>query len=164
MGEDKVIHFTQHKNPTSSASSKFNNFASSVPKAPTICLSCKALGLRNHSCGVIISCLNCFLGKGSLCRFMYGVSTMAFVFKLRGGTCNTAESDSAYAVMKRALYLLENGFGEYDVLTNNCEDFASFCKTGAVCNREPFAGFCQVSSVLGVAAASIFSFSNRRSA
>ncbi|KAK2640414.1 hypothetical protein Ddye_028209 [Dipteronia dyeriana] len=26
--------------------------------------------------------------------------------------------------------LLEKGFGEYDVLKNNCEDFAIYCKTG----------------------------------
>lgn len=28
------------------------------------------------------------------------------------------------------MYLLHNGFGNYDVFQNNCEDFALYCKTG----------------------------------
>ncbi|KAJ6723120.1 hypothetical protein OIU74_007668 [Salix koriyanagi] len=28
------------------------------------------------------------------------------------------------------MYLLQNGFGNYDIFQNNCEDFAMYCKTG----------------------------------
>ncbi|MBA0583988.1 protein LEAD-SENSITIVE 1-like [Gossypium raimondii] len=28
------------------------------------------------------------------------------------------------------MYLLQNGFGNYDIFENNCEDFALYCKTG----------------------------------
>ncbi|CAN4108456.1 unnamed protein product [Withania somnifera] len=33
-------------------------------------------------------------------------------------------------VIHRAMHLLQNGFGNYDVFQNNCEDFALYCKTG----------------------------------
>ncbi|CAN1794080.1 Protein LEAD-SENSITIVE 1 [Linum perenne] len=50
--------------------------------------------------------------------------------KLRGGTCTTATSDPPSTVVHRAMYLLQNGFGNYDVFQNNCEDFALYCRTG----------------------------------
>lgn len=51
--------------------------------------------------------------------------------KQRGGTCTTAPSDPPEEVVHRAKYLLSgNGFGEYHLLDNNCEDFAIYCKTG----------------------------------
>ncbi|KAK4766850.1 hypothetical protein SAY86_014601 [Trapa natans] len=48
----------------------------------------------------------------------------------RGGTCTLAVSDQSDIVVHRANYLLENGFGCYNVFKNNCEDFAIYCKTG----------------------------------
>lgn len=33
-------------------------------------------------------------------------------------------------VLYRAEYFLENGFGEYNLVRNYCEDFALYCKTG----------------------------------
>ncbi|XP_076942688.1 protein LEAD-SENSITIVE 1-like [Bidens hawaiensis] len=41
-----------------------------------------------------------------------------------------AESDLPEEVKHRATYLYENGYGKYDLMTNNCEDFALYCKTG----------------------------------
>ncbi|TXG65498.1 hypothetical protein EZV62_006773 [Acer yangbiense] len=49
---------------------------------------------------------------------------------IRGGTCTLATSDPPEDILHRAYFLLEKGFGEYDVLKNNCEDFAIYCKTG----------------------------------
>nr|KJB24549.1 hypothetical protein B456_004G150500 [Gossypium raimondii] len=49
---------------------------------------------------------------------------------MRGGTCTTAASDPLETVIHRAMYLLQNGFGNYDIFENNCEDFALYCKTG----------------------------------
>ncbi|KAG5539437.1 hypothetical protein RHGRI_019842 [Rhododendron griersonianum] len=69
--------------------------------------------------------------SGSLYRFEYGVTKIAFKLHLRGGTCTTAESDPKSEVLHRANYLLENGgFGKYNLFRNNCEDFALYCKTG----------------------------------
>ncbi|KAK1583768.1 hypothetical protein Q3G72_026736 [Acer saccharum] len=80
--------------------------------------------------GVILSCIDCFLSGGELNLFEYGVSRAYFLAKVRGGTCTLATSDPPKDVLHRANILLENGFGDYDVFKNNCEDFAIYCKTG----------------------------------
>lgn len=77
-----------------------------------------------------MSCLNCFLSGGILYRFEYSVTPAHFLAKARGGTCSLAVSDGDGLVVHRARYLLENGFGCYNVFKNNCEDFAIYCKTG----------------------------------
>jgi len=58
------------------------------------------------------------------------VTPAIFLAKVRGGTCTTATSDGPDTVIHRAMYLLQNGFGNYHVFQNNCEDFALYCKTG----------------------------------
>ncbi|XP_076882723.1 protein LEAD-SENSITIVE 1-like [Bidens hawaiensis] len=80
--------------------------------------------------GVRVSCIDCFIKKGSLYRFKYEASREFLLAKLRGGTCTTARSDPPKEVIHRATYLLENGYIEYDLINNNCEDFALYCKTG----------------------------------
>ncbi|PWA68621.1 endopeptidase, NLPC/P60 domain, LRAT-like domain protein [Artemisia annua] len=40
-----------------------------------------------------------------------------------------AESDPPEEVMHRTVYLYENGYGKYDFMNDNCEDFALYCKT-----------------------------------
>ena len=82
--------------------------------------------------GVVLSCLDCFLAGGVLYCFEYNVNPAIFVAKLRGGTCTLATSDPPETVVHRAQYLLDNGFGCYNVFKNNCEDFAIYCKTGLV--------------------------------
>ncbi|KAH6759316.1 hypothetical protein C2S51_019551 [Perilla frutescens var. frutescens] len=86
-------------------------------------------GFRRAENAVTMTCLDCFLKKGWLCRYKYGVSTGAFIAKVRAGTCTMAESDASEAVIHRAMYLLENGFGDYHLLRYNCEVFALYCKT-----------------------------------
>ncbi|KAI3987537.1 hypothetical protein MKX01_003223 [Papaver californicum] len=49
---------------------------------------------------------------------------------VRGGICTTVASDAQATVVHRGRNLLQNGFGNYDVFQNNCEDFALYCKTG----------------------------------
>ena len=46
------------------------------------------------------------------------------------GTYSSQASDDAEQVVQRAQKCLKNGFGEYQLLGNNCEDFALYCKTG----------------------------------
>ncbi|MQL41658.1 hypothetical protein EI012_27520, partial [Escherichia coli] len=65
--------------------------------------------------GVISSCLDCFLSGGNLYVFEYGVSPALFLAKARGGTCTLASSDPAEDVLGRASFLLENGFGGYNI-------------------------------------------------
>lgn len=100
--------------------------------------------------GVVISCLNCFLSGGILYRFEYDVSRAMFLAKARGGTCTLAVSDPTEVVVDRAKYLLENGFGCYNVFKNNCEDFAIYCKTGLlVLDQGAMGQGGQVASILG---------------
>nr|GEW70130.1 hypothetical protein [Tanacetum cinerariifolium] len=51
------------------------------------------------------------------------------ISRLRSGTCTIAKSDPPQDVIHRAMYLLQNGFGNYTLVLNNCEDFALYCKT-----------------------------------
>ncbi|KAI3756335.1 hypothetical protein L1987_56155 [Smallanthus sonchifolius] len=70
---------------------------------------------------------DCFIKKGSLYRFKYEASREFLLAKLRGGTCTTARSDPPEEVIHRATYLHEHaGYFEYDLITNNCEDFALY--------------------------------------
>ncbi|KAH6769209.1 hypothetical protein C2S51_014545 [Perilla frutescens var. frutescens] len=120
VGNDMVVHLSLDKKSSASSS-----------------CSC-SLSLWGHGCGfrkdgsaVTMTCLDRFLNNGSLCRYEYGVSKVVFTMvKHRPGTCTMAESDDAEKVIHRAKYLLENGFGNYNFLRNNCELFALYCKTG----------------------------------
>nr|GMD97532.1 uncharacterized protein LOC109157163 [Ipomoea batatas] len=105
-------------------------FLSSTPSSG--CSSIPDCGFWKSESGVVLSCLECFLGEGSLYCFEYGASPSVFLTKFRGGTCTTAKSDSPEEVIHRAMYLLQNGFGNYDIFERNCEDFALYCKTGLV--------------------------------
>lgn len=56
------------------------------------------------------------------------------------------------------MYLLQNGFGNYDVLGNNCEDFALYCKTGLlVMDRQGVGRSGQASSFIGAPLAALLS-------
>ncbi|GLT97367.1 hypothetical protein SLE2022_149350 [Rubroshorea leprosula] len=120
-GEGNVIQLT---NPDYAIS---GSFASSSTGNP-----CPRCGYHSGLGGVISSCVDCFVAGGDLCLFEYDVSTLYFLTRLRGGTCSTASSDSPKDVLHRARYLLENGIGDYSLLSINCEDFAIYCKTGQI--------------------------------
>lgn len=56
------------------------------------------------------------------------------------------------------MYLLQNGFGNYDVFENNCEDFAIYCKTGLLPMDDPGIGRSgQASAVVGMPLAALLS-------
>ncbi|XP_077234480.1 protein LEAD-SENSITIVE 1-like [Tasmannia lanceolata] len=140
VGGNLVMHFTCDRNKSSGMSSSFNpsSFNSGMP---TTCLNFPECGFRQPNSGVLLSCLDCFLGNGSLYRFEYGVSVLVFLAKVRGGTCTTATSDPPKTVIQRAMYLLlRYGFGDYHVFDNNCEDFALYCKTGLVITKKSSPG------------------------
>ncbi|XP_057789135.1 protein LEAD-SENSITIVE 1-like [Salvia miltiorrhiza] len=119
--EGQVIHFT--------------SAASSSAERREVCSACELMEYSERSSGVIASCLDCFLKSGSPRRYKYGVTKAGYLMRRRG-TCNTAEAGPVEVVLERAESLLSrNGFGEYNLLTNNCEDFATFCATGQKCNR-----------------------------
>ncbi|KAI3854479.1 hypothetical protein MKX03_003294 [Papaver bracteatum] len=112
-----------------SNSVSFNSFGSG-PNLTSTCSNFYECGFKNPNSGVVLSCLDCFLGSGSLYLFEYEVTRSIFFARFRGGTCTTAKSDPTDMVIHRAMYLHQKGFGNYDVFLNNCEDFALYCKTG----------------------------------
>ncbi|GKA02849.1 NC domain-containing protein [Tanacetum coccineum] len=78
---------------------------------------------------VFRTCLSCFREGSPVYRYQYGVGTFEHMLKLRGGTCTMAISDPPDEVVRRAHVLLQAGFGKYDLIDNNCEDFGLYCKT-----------------------------------
>ncbi|KAH7692380.1 Endopeptidase NLPC/P60 domain-containing protein [Dioscorea alata] len=157
VGGSKVVHFTRKKDASSNIDS-FDSSSNISSKAPSACPTFPDCGFQRPNSGVILSCLDCFLGNGSLYLFQYGVTPSVFLAKVRGGTCSTAESDSPEMVIHRAMYLLQNGFGNYDVFENNCEDFALYCKTGLLTLEELGRGRSgQTSSAIGIPLAAIIS-------
>lgn len=128
IGDDKVIHFTRRGQEVGTGTFVDLLLVSSGPTQSLV--PCPTCTPPEEGHGVVSSCLNCFLSGGILYRFEYSVSPALFLAKARGGTCTLAESDPAEVVVDRAKYLLENGFGCYNVFKNNCEDFAIYCKTG----------------------------------
>nr|XP_043631279.1 protein LEAD-SENSITIVE 1-like [Erigeron canadensis] len=128
-GDDKVIHFTRGGGQEIGTGTVLDRiiFSTSPSNSGDPCLKC---GDQSNSDGVIASCLNCFLSGGDLYLFKYSVSPAIFLAKARGGTCTLALSDPPEDVLHRAQFLLEKGFGVYNIFKNNCEDFAIYCKTG----------------------------------
>ncbi|KAK9758095.1 hypothetical protein RND81_01G206400 [Saponaria officinalis] len=118
-------------NLSSSSSSSFDP----TTGIPSTCPNSLDCGFRLPNKRVILSCLDCFLGSGSLHLFKYGVYSITFFVKARSGTCTMAKSDPSETVIDRATRLLRIGFGKYDVVENNCEDFALYCKTGLLDKR-----------------------------
>ncbi|KVH91066.1 uncharacterized protein LOC112529640 [Cynara cardunculus var. scolymus] len=156
VGGNKVVHFT--RDPHTSSSS--NTSLDVMSETPTSCSTYPDCGFRQPKSGVVLSCLDCFLRDGDLYSFEYGVTPTVFLGRVRGGTCTTAVSDGVDTVIHRAMRLLQNGFGKYDVFQNNCEDFALYCKTGLLimdkvgCGRSG-----QAASVLGAPLAALLSSS-----
>ncbi|KAG6404431.1 hypothetical protein SASPL_136679 [Salvia splendens] len=151
IGDDKVVHLTQEENLSAGASSSFY-VSSSAHTYAALCIDSECAS-REHKSGVVMSCLNCFLGNGSLYRFEYGVSPVVLMAKVRSGTCTLAKSDPPEKVIHRAMHLLQNGFGKYDLLSNNCEDFAMYCATGLlVCGKKRSGASGQVSSFVSIVA------------
>ncbi|GAV61716.1 LRAT domain-containing protein [Cephalotus follicularis] len=129
-GEGKVIHFTRGAGQEIGTGTVLDRFILSSSPAHPEDNPCQQCGDQSRLDGVMCSCIDCFLSGGDLYLFEYNVSPVFFLAKARGGTCTLAHSDSPEDVLHRASFLLENGFGGYNIFKNNCEDFAIYCKTG----------------------------------
>ncbi|KAG5539470.1 hypothetical protein RHGRI_019871 [Rhododendron griersonianum] len=133
IGNGLVIHFTPPPGKLT-ASNPFSSLSSSS-SAPgrgqqRTCPNHPRCGSRKAGSGVAITCLDCFIEEGSLNRYEYGVTSSEPLLIRGGGGRTTKQSDPASTVVRRANYLFENGFGNYYLVWNNCEDFALYCKTG----------------------------------
>ncbi|KAF2290558.1 hypothetical protein GH714_014422 [Hevea brasiliensis] len=131
VGDGMVIHFTRGAGQEIGTGTVLDRIIfSSSSSSRTSDNPCPKCGDQSRLDGVIQSCIDCFLSGGDLYRFEYCVSPAIFLAKARGGTCTLAASDAPEDVLHRASFLLENGFGGYNIFKNNCEDFAIYCKTG----------------------------------
>ncbi|XVF31072.1 hypothetical protein REPUB_Repub16aG0113900 [Reevesia pubescens] len=115
---DAVIHFLG-----------FDKKSSSKPQ-------CKRCFHMSRIHGIVITCLDCFLDANAIYVYEYNVSYLTFTFS-SSGSCSTSPSYSPDQVIQTAFHLLENkSFGEYSFVFNNCEHFATYCKTGQkMCNQ-----------------------------
>ncbi|XP_050159396.1 protein LEAD-SENSITIVE 1-like [Malus sylvestris] len=122
VGEGRVIHFFKTKGKGKISS-----------KRKPRCSDCK--NDPNTARGVVKTCVDCFLKGHGLFRFEYNVSHNRFNIKNRG-TCSTESCYPGGETVRRASEIFDKdpthgtGFGEYNLLNNNCEDFASYCKRG----------------------------------
>ncbi|XVF80267.1 hypothetical protein PTKIN_Ptkin15bG0057000 [Pterospermum kingtungense] len=157
VGGSKVVHFRPVRNLNSMTETSSDLYDPISPRSTT-CPTYPDCGFRQPNSGVVLSCLDCFLGNGSLYCFEYGVTPSVFLAKVRGGTCTTAQSDPPGTVIHRAMYLLQHGFGNYDIFQNNCEDFALYCKTGLlIMDTQGVGRSGQASSVIGAPLAALLS-------
>lgn len=124
-----MIHFTRAAGQETGTGTVLDKVIFSSSPARTSDHPCPVCGDQSQLSGVVSSCIECFLAGGDLYLFEYGVSAPFFLAKARGGTCTLAKADSPELVIHRASFLLENGFGVYNIFKNNCEDFAIYCKT-----------------------------------
>ncbi|KAL7611613.1 protein LEAD-SENSITIVE 1 [Lactuca sativa] len=130
IGDEKVIHFTRGGGQEIGTGTVLDRVLLSSSPSNSDGDPCPKCGDQSKAEGVIASCLDCFLSGDDLYLFKYSVSPAIFLAKARGGTCTLAHSDPPDDVIHRAQFLLENGFGGYNIFKNNCEDFAIYCKTG----------------------------------
>eukprot|EP00268_Persea_americana_P008069 TRINITY_DN1309_c0_g2_i1.p1 TRINITY_DN1309_c0_g2~~TRINITY_DN1309_c0_g2_i1.p1 ORF type:complete len:256 (-),score=41.57 TRINITY_DN1309_c0_g2_i1:690-1457(-) len=157
VGDNMVVHFTRGRGQEVGTGRVLDVIlTSSVPKQPEV--PCPICSQHEEGDGVVSSCLDCFLAGGVLYRFEYSVTPALFLGKARGGTCTIAVSDPDEIVVHRATYLLENGFGCYNVFKNNCEDFAIYCKTGLlVVDQGRIGRSGQAASIIGGPLAAVLS-------
>ncbi|KAK8542972.1 hypothetical protein V6N12_015547 [Hibiscus sabdariffa] len=86
--------------------------------------------------GVVLTCMDCFRRGDTLYRYEYNVSWITFN-TTRNGSCSTWSCAEPDTVIKRAYDFFHNqNFGQYNFYFNNCEHFATTCKTGKPrCNQ-----------------------------
>ncbi|XP_024021363.1 lecithin retinol acyltransferase [Morus notabilis] len=128
VGDNKVIHLTRTQ-----VDGQNDNDHNPM-------ISCQVCKHEPKRSGVVKCCLDCFLKGHKLFRFKYGISSTQFVMN-RSGTCSTGNCCySRDDVVRRATDMLHSseGFGAYNLLNNNCEAFAVYCKTGKRLSLQAF--------------------------
>ncbi|KAF8018141.1 hypothetical protein BT93_H3131 [Corymbia citriodora subsp. variegata] len=127
IGDGYVIHFT----PTQRRKNTFPSIFKSSYK-PSPCSTCGYQ--KSIDCGVVKTCINCFRQDGkklrSLHRYEYGWPLLRSKFARRG-TCTTLlDTKWPHQVVDEANELhVDNAFGDYNLINNNCEHFATYCRT-----------------------------------
>lgn len=86
---------------------------------------------RMDSSEIVESDFQEFLGPESSEWYLYKYSASEEEFSGNPrGTCTTICSEPVETVLVRAREALREGFGQFNIVGSNCEDFALYCKTG----------------------------------
>ncbi|GAV74188.1 LRAT domain-containing protein [Cephalotus follicularis] len=131
VGDGQVIHFTTPQDVLDEIAKE--NPGSLIVEG----LDKKTKSKRCERCGYIVggspgigvmkTCIEHFAKTFHL--YKYDVSWIRFWLSRRG-TCCPYKSKPLEDAVKTAYAKLRTGFGKYNLLTNNCEHFATFCRTG----------------------------------
>ncbi|OMO71952.1 hypothetical protein CCACVL1_18015 [Corchorus capsularis] len=103
---------------------------------------CQKCGFEfKSSAGIFKTCMDCFLEGHSLYCCTYGVpSNWKTSLKNYRGLYSTSDSKPADEVVEMAHRVFKGEdkvFGQkYDLIENNCEHFAVYCKTGVPKSRQ----------------------------
>ncbi|GAV90634.1 LRAT domain-containing protein [Cephalotus follicularis] len=91
------------------------------------CPRCDYMTPGSPGVTIVKTCLKHF--GSTFYLYKYGVSWFEFYTTPRG-TCCPFDAKPLQETVDTAWEKLKTGFGEYNTLTNNCEHFATYCKTG----------------------------------
>ncbi|XP_007030525.2 PREDICTED: uncharacterized protein LOC18600153 isoform X2 [Theobroma cacao] len=131
VGKGTVTKSNNEKEEIDDAVIHFLGIGKSRSESP-----CERCGHSSRRIGVVITCLDCFLEDHSIYVYKYNVPYLKLRLK-RSGTCTVRSSKPADEVIQTAFSLLEkNSFGNYNFFWNNCEDFATYCKTGVATSNQ----------------------------
>ena len=88
-------------------------------------------GPSKRNAKISAATLDEFCQQSSIRLAAYGCNSVSHFLK-RAGTVYRQKSQDAELVLQTAIKYLSDPhlWGDYDVVNNNCEDFAYFCKTG----------------------------------
>ncbi|XP_060672868.1 uncharacterized protein LOC132803622 [Ziziphus jujuba] len=129
--QKEVIHLVRAGDPILPSSSATSNQAERTQGDP-ILPSSSATSNQAERTHVNYCSLEDFLKGDELCLHKYGVSLAFFIAKTWGGTCALGAADPPRMVLYRARRACQRlqGYDAYNLINNNCEDFAIHCKTG----------------------------------
>ncbi|KAF2290559.1 hypothetical protein GH714_014400 [Hevea brasiliensis] len=119
VGDGMVIHFTRGAGQGIGTGTVLDQIIFSSSRSHPSDNPCPRCGYQSRLGGVISSCIDCILSGGDLYLSEYDVSPVIFLAKAKGWTCTLAPSDAPEDVLRRASFLLENGFGRYHIFKNN---------------------------------------------
>ncbi|KAK6916777.1 LRAT domain [Dillenia turbinata] len=131
VGEEMVIHYTRTEPGGREVISTISSSSSNHNSNSNPCSKCN-YKIDLHR-GVVRTCLDCFLsGQNYIYLYKYGLSELQTLFGPNpGGT--TVHSRPPSQVVNFAFDLLGTSeFGNYNLIFNNCEVFAYYCKTGVL--------------------------------
>ncbi|GAV90701.1 LRAT domain-containing protein [Cephalotus follicularis] len=128
VGDGQVIHFTTPQEALDEIAKEYPDslIVDENPKSKP-CERCGYIVGGSPGIGVMKTCIEHFAKTYHL--YQYNVSWLEVLLRPRG-TCCPYKSKPLEDAVKTAYAKLKTGFGKYNLLTNNCEHFATFCRTG----------------------------------